>query len=394
MATSDIYGRFDDSGKFKGLVSNDGETLPINIGQPDTPTWLAALGRVVGGTGQAIVALIGDSTTVGAGAGTGAKGADGARAGAASARLVQLLNGVGVPASDDSFFGEHLLQAFNGVNFATYETRFAPAGGASYYTDGSFQSLGGIPWRLNAAGHEVRFTPTNQVDSAKIIYFNRLGGSFDVTFAGGASLGITTGSGALSVGSVTKNFTKGSGQLAIKWSAGNNAIAGALLYDSTTPRVNVVNLGCYGDKLTTAMGYAKNTNEWRGGAALAALAPDLTIVDMTINSIQQDGTQGVAAYRDALAKVAEDVIAAGSDLMFALPNPINTTFQTDGTALAYYGAIFDVADAYGARVVDVFGRLGDWTKANNAGLFFDALHPSKAGYAAKAMCLANAVRVW
>lgn len=247
---------------------------------------------------------------------------------------------------------------------------------------------------MNAAGHEVRFTPTNQVDSAKIIYFNRLGGSFDVTFAGGASLGITTGSGALSVGSVTKSFARGAGQLAVKWSAGNNAIAGALLYDSTTPRVNVVNLGCYGDKLTTAMGYAKNTNEWRGGAALAALAPDLTIVDMTINSIQQDGTQGVAAYRDALAKVASDVIAAGSDLMFALPNPVNSTFQTDGTALAYYGAIFDVADAYGARVVDVFGRMGDWTKANNAGLFFDALHPSKAGYAAKAMCLANAVRVW
>lgn len=394
MPTADIYGRFDETGKFKGLVSNDGQTLPINIGQPDAPAWVAAIARVLAGTGQAIVALIGDSTTVGAGAGTGAKGADGARPGAASARLVQLLNGVGIPAADDSFFGEHLLQAFSGVNFATYEARFATAGGASFYSDGQFQSLGGIPWRLSAAGHEVRFTPTNQVDSAKIIYFNRLGGSFDVTFAGGASLGITTGSGALSVGSVTKTFVKGAGQLAIKWSAGNNAIAGALLYDSTTPRVNVVNLGCYGDKLTAAMGYAKNANEWRGGAALAALAPHLTIVDMTINSIQQDGLSGVSSYRESLAKVASDVIAAGSDLMFALPNPIDSTFQTDGTALAYYGAIFDVADAYGARVVDVFGRMGDWTKANNAGLFFDSLHPSKAGYAAKAMCLANAVRVW
>lgn len=392
---ADLFGQFNEAGKLVSISSQQGQGLPVAVGAIYAPKWLSALGRVQAGTGQAVLALIGDSTTVSAGAGGGAKGADNARVGALSARLVSLLQAEGVPASDESFFGEHLLQAFNGVNFATYDTRFSVAGGASFYPDGQFQSLGGLPWRLNAAGHEVRFTTSNQVDTAKIIFANRLGGTFDTTFAGGPSLGLTSANATSTVGTVTKTFARSAGQLALKWSSGNNAIIGAILYDSVSPKVNVVNLGCYGDKVTSANGYANNANEWRGGAALSALSPDLTVIDMTINSLTQDGAQMVPQYRKALSTIVQDALSTGSDVVIATPNPVDSPNQYDATFDAYMEAIFSVASQYGVRVLDVFGRLGgDWSKANARGLFFDSLHPNAAGYAAKAIALKNELKVW
>lgn len=356
----------------------------------------AGIAKVLSGQGQCFIGLIDDSTGVGAGAGSGGAGLIGARVGSPTAQLASLLTSIGVPASDDSWFGEHLIEAFQGVTRAQYDTRFTVSASAAYYPNGAFQSLGGIPFRLNSAGKAVNFTPTNQVNTAKIFYANRFtGGTFDTTFAGGASLGTTVAAGGNTIGSTTKTFTKGAGALSISWVSGDNAILGAICYDTTTPRVNVVNLSCYGDKLTSSNGYANNANaDFRGGAALSSLGLDAVIVGMTVNSENQDGLAGVAAYKTALTKVCNDVVASGADLIISTPHKIGTSAQTSGICDAYVAAIREVATQFNAPVIDLYQRIDDYTTFNALGLYFDTLHLTTSGYRAKAQEFARVLNVW
>lgn len=356
----------------------------------------AGVARVLSGQGQCFIGVIDDSTGVGAGAGSGGLGLIGARPGSPTAQFAALLTSVGVPASDDSWFGEHLTEAFQGVTRAQYDTRFTVSGSAAYYPNGAFQSLGGIPFRLNSTGKAVNFTPTNQVNTAKIFYANRFtGGTFDTTFAGGASLGTTVAAGGNTIGSTTKTFTKGAGALSISWVSGDNAILGAVCYDTTTPRVNVVNLSCYGDKLTSSNGYANNANaDFRGGAALSSLGLDAVVVGMTVNSENQDGLAGVDAYKTALTKVCNDVVAAGSDLILSTPHNIGTASQTSGICDAYVAAIREVAAQFDAPLIDLYQRLDSYSTFNALGLYFDTLHLTTIGYRAKAQEFARVLNVW
>lgn len=363
---------------------------------PKLSKFYAGVARVLSGQGQCFIGLIDDSTGVGAGAGSGGAGLIGARPGSPTAQLASLLTSIGVPASDDSWFGEHLIEAFHGVTRAQYDTRFTVSASAAYYPNGAFQSLGGVPFRLNSAGKAVNFTPTNQVNAAKIYYANRFtGGTFDTTFAGGASLGTTVAAGGNTIGSTTKTFTKGAGALSISWVSGDNAILGAICYDTTTPRVNVVNLSCYGDKLTSNNGYANNTNaDFRGGAALSVLGLDAVIVGMTVNSENQDGLAGVDAYKLALIKVCNDVVAAGSDLILSTPHNIGTAPQTSGICDAYVAAIREVAAQFDAPLIDLYQRLDSYSTFNALGLYFDTLHLTTIGYRAKAQEFARVLNVW
>ena len=355
----------------------------------------AAIAKVLSGQGQCFIGLIDDSTGVGAGAGTGGKGLLNARPGAPLAHLASLLTSMGIPAAEDSWMGEHLMEAFNSTLMSAYDTRFSVGASATYYTNGAFQTLGGLPFRLSSAGKSVSFTPTNQADTAKIFYANRFGGTFDTTFAGGASLGTTVATGATTIGSVTKTFTRGSGALTNSWVSGDNAILGAICYDSTTPRVNLVNLSCYGDKLTSNNGYANNTNaDFRGGAALSVLGLDAVIVGMTVNSENQDGLAGVDAYKLALIKVCNDVVAAGSDLILSTPHNIGTAPQTSGICDAYVAAIREVAAQFDAPLIDLYQRLDSYSTFNALGLYFDTLHLTTIGYRAKAQEFARVLNVW
>ncbi len=399
-ATNDIVGIVDPDGSermfsFTPLVGDqlgkgDGTDIMPLRGAVRLPKLHAAFMRVLSGSGQAFIGVVGDSTTVGAGAGSGGKGLIGARGGSPTSQLAAWLTASGIPAADDSWFGEHLIEAYQGVTRAQYDTRFTVSGSAAYYTDGAFQTVGGIPFRLNSAGKAVNFTPTYQTDTAKFFYFNSLGGTVDCSFAGGASLGTVVGSGASTIGSSVKTYTKGAGAFSVSWVSGNNAVVGAICYDSTTPRVNLINLGSYGDKLTSTNGYANNPNYWRGGAALSVLALDAVIVDMTINSANQDGSSGVSAYKTALTTLCQDVVSTGADLILATPHVINTSAQTGGTVAPYIAAIKEVAATFGAPVIDLQNVISSPVAFSS--LYFDTLHLTAAGSRSKAVEYAKTLR--
>lgn len=357
------------------------------------PKTYSAVSRVCSGLGSAFIGLLGDSTTVSAGStNTTPVTVANSLTGGASTRyakaLADYLTSIGIPASDNCFFGEALIQAYQSVNYSAYDTRFATSGGASYYANGVQQSAGGIMWQLNSAGKAISYTPTiggaNMVyDRVRVIYCKRTTGSFTVSNPGGGSTAqtITTTGSPSTVGVVDVVCTRGSGIFNLTWVSGDNWIIGAIPWDTQTPRVNILTLGNYGDKLTSPTGVALNAHEWRGGAAIAAMALDACVVDMTINSENNDGLGGVATFQSALNTVAGDVVGSGADLILATPHAIGTGNQ--GTVSdAYVAAIRSVAATRAAQVFDAYATITPY--ATYPALYYDTLHLSAGGYLGKA----------
>lgn len=357
------------------------------------PKTYTALSRVCSGLGSAFIGLLGDSTTVSAGATnttpvTVANSLTGAAATRYAKALADYLNSIGIPASDNCFFGEALIQAYQSVNYTAYDTRFTVAGGATYYANGVQQSAGGIMWQLNSTGKTISYTPTiggsNMVyDRVRVIYCKRTTGSFTVSNPGGGSTAqtITTTGTPFTVGVTDVVCTRGSGVFNLAWASGDNWIIGAIPWDTQTPRVHLLTLGNYGDKLTSPTGVALNANEWRGAAAIAAMALDACVVDMTINSENNDGLGGVSAFGTALNTLSTEIAASGADLILATPHAIGTGNQ--GTVSdAYVSSIKSVAAARSAQVFDPYATITPY--ASYPALYYDTLHLSAGGYLAKA----------
>jgi len=372
-------------GTIGGLSAADGS--PIQSLSPASVKMYTALVKVLSKTGREDIALTDDSTGVGTVEGGGAKFLIGARAANPVAQLVAQLNAAGIPAANDSFFGEMLIQAFNSTNYTDYESRFTLSGGASYIASGGFQSLGGIPWQLNSAGKALNFTPSNPVDTVDIYVLNRNVGTIDVTFAGGASAGTITTNGTQTVSKVTRTFTRGSGVASISWVSGNVIVLGAVFTDSTTPRVNILNLSSYGDRWNSPNGNVYNTTvpESRGGAVLPLMGLTAVIASMTINSQTIDGINGIPVFETALRAYCDYVIAANAQLLLLAPHRISTASAPEATQAAYVATQYRVAQDYKAPVIDFSKRVNSYTAFST--LFVDDKHLASAGSAAKARAI-------
>lgn len=358
------------------------------------PKTYSGFQRVCSGMGSMWLGLLGDSTTVSMGASnTTPANATNGLTGAAAARyakaLADYLTSIGIPASDNGFFGEGLFGAFTpNLAYASYDSRFALIGTASYYANGAQQSAGGILWQLNASGEGVSYTPTLSgsnmtYDRVRVIYCKRTTGSFTVSNPGGGSTAqtITTTGASNTIGVTDVTVTRGSGVFNLTWASGDNWIIGAIPWDSLTPRVHILTMGNYGDRITSNNGIANNANEWRGGAVVASLGLDACVVDMTINSIQNDGLAGVSAYSTALAKVVDDITGSSADAILATEHAIGTANQ--GTISdAYVAAIKSIANGRSLQVFDAYATITPY--ASYPQLYYDTLHLSSGGYMAKA----------
>jgi len=369
-------------GSTGGLTASDGSAVQSLV--PQLPAMYTGLMKVLAKTGRADLAYTDDSTGVGTITGGGPKYLNGARAVNPAAQLVKQLNAAGIPAANDSFFGEMLLQAFNSTNYTDYETRFTLSGGATFIASGGFQSLGGIPWQLNSAGKALNFTPDNAVDTVDIYVLNRNVGTIDVTFAGGASAGAITTNGTQTVSKVTRTFTRGSGVASISWVSGNVIVLGAVFTDSTTPRVNILNLSSYGDRWNSPNGNVYNTTvpESRGGAVLALMGLTAVIASMTINSQTIDGINGIPVFETALRGYCDYVAAANAQLLLLAPHRISTASAPEATQAAYVAAQYRVAQDYKAPVIDFSKRINSF--AAFPAMFVDDKHLTATGSAAKA----------
>lgn len=358
------------------------------------PNWSASVAKVRAGTADALVGFFGESTTVGTGAGSGGGLIIGARPKSPPALFVKRLQEQGIPASEASFFGEHAIQTTGG-DFAAYDTRLAKIGGATNVADGSFLSLGGIPWQINSSGKAIGFTPTETCDRADVFYLVTSACNITPTFASGATTpsSIVEASATTQVKKVTLSFTRGTGELRLTWASGNMVLIGVRMYDSTTPAVHAMNFGINGfraDQLSTTTGPSYSTI----AAAAATLGLSLAFIDMSINSAALNGLAGIAAWKGNISTFVAALRAVNCDVVLVTPAPTGTASPgLNGVLAAYAQAGRALAVELGLPLCDMYARWGSYAAKDALGYYADPTHPGGVGYQDKSAALTASVRV-
>lgn len=358
-----------------------------NLSARNTRKWRAAVARVRAGTGNAILAMLGDSTIRGA---MSSPSWAGGRIVSAPYRLTAMLNSYFAPAASDSVWCDG---GMGNTNFDAYDSRVARGGWYSSTLKGAggndFASGGG-------AGSGFAFTPTGNWDKAeiytaayayanngtmsiKIDGANPVEGAVSVNANGATALTktVVTAS-AVGAHTITINQDSRAGYV--------NALFGIRCYDSTTKCILVENFGWGGSKPSDWV--ASTPWPWDPMPMLAALTPDLTTIECTINAVFAgvDAATWAAQYQQLItnAKLTGDCI-------ICLGHPTNTA-ETSHAGLEdqYLQAAVALALSNDVPLIDMRYPWGNYTTANALGYMqADKTHGTALGYADKAQTYYN-----
>lgn len=338
---------------------------------PGLTHWRSTIAAVKAGSRRGRVVFIGDSTSMGAGAGSGGTlNENGAYPNAWPQQLAAKLNTAGIPCVAQSFWAS----AAAAVAYDTYDTRVTRGPNWSN-AQGCF---GGTMFKFTAgAVNNLTFTPAAAFDTVVPWYMKISGdGTATINVDGGASLGTLNFSNATSVLSSTA-FTVAKATHTINIVPANDALffmLGIQTYDSTVPAIDFFQ--CAQAGATTAT-FIPNTNPWEALKALTTLAPDLTIIDLTIND-SNAGTL-LATYSSNIQSIITTAKLSGDVLLMVGP-PSNTTPATDGTLDTYVAAVYALAASNGCSVVNMKSRWVSWAAIQATYPYFDSLHPGATGY--------------
>lgn len=353
------------------FVYNDS---PVNL-----KNFRKSLAKTRAGLANTKVACLGDSTTQGAGSGTGGTNlVNGSRARAYPARLTSILNKMlDVPVSGDTSFG-------TGATSSAIDLVDPRWVSGSSWTFGS-TTLGGGALLNSTTTSTLSFTPTGSFDRMDIWYFVSAGfGQFTVNVDGGATLLTIDTAGTNNYTKTTISCAAGTHTINIarNGTGGNVFIAGITTYNSSQSCVQVSNMGIYGSTTSTWIGSGIS---WNPLSALGIFAPDLSIIKLTANDQQQ-----AVAAATAQANIQTLITKAqlSGDVILVIPS-MSTAWSSLATQQAYAQMIYSLGIANSCIVVDMAARWVDYTTANGLGWMFDTVHPSNGGYPDEAACYAK-----
>lgn len=345
--------------------------------------WSKALQRVRTGGADAKMLFVGDSTTLGAGTTT-------PYLGSYSHWLNQELNRSFIPAA-------------KGLSIAHMSPDARWTVGAGWNL-GTAQGFGWATWPSTSNGYfdsttngaTLTFTPGEGVeyDRFDVYVFEYTGtGTATIQATGGSAVNVTAGAQALSAG-IVKKYTASAGSLSttnsvtITRTNTTQLIVFAIeAWNSTKSKVRIANAGVSGtgtDAWAATVGFAPGVTPRKN---IEAYQPDLTIIDLGINSAVLNRDPATVASELAsivtAAKVSGDVI-------------YKTMLPTNNATTAAREAVFVTnMIASGEPVIDVFGLItafGGGAAYNTAGFMFDTLHGNAFGYAEEAGWVLEALR--
>lgn len=344
--------------------------------------WRSAVAKVLAGEARAKLLFVGDSTTVGAGAGTGGSGnMNSAISRSIAARVASNLNRT-VPTMWDSIWGSQNVTSL--VTYPAYDPRVSLGTGWSMAGGGTLGSHF-FQYTTGSAG-TLAFTPTASCDRATVYYYRNAGqGSYAINVDGGATISTVSTAGAAGFVADTVSFAAGTHTINLVASNnGNMFISGVIPWLSTTVSVDVILGGWHGALAGTING----AGSFGPLTALRAIAPDCTVINLTIND-SNAGTD-MATYRGHMASIIAAAQESGDVILMVGP-PSNTVAATNGTLDQYVATILDLADYYGCGVVDLKERWGSYAESSPTLPYFDNLHPNNRAYADVARALTNAL---
>ncbi|WP_058048556.1 SGNH/GDSL hydrolase family protein [Janthinobacterium sp. Ant5-2-1] len=373
----------------------DGRTLAewiesdglFNGGTRKFTRWQAALAKSRTWAGRAYVAIVGNSVP----AGVGSNGGDGqtdARKNAWPTVLADALtkcyNGY---ARANSVWGD----SFVGMNLPTFDPRVTL--GSGWVISNTF-CLGGHALKNettnSGTGIALSFEPDEPTDTCDIYYITYPGYSYFVTEvnADGVNLGTFNSHGNEGIAKATITAPLGQNRWDIsKSTPGTLMIVGIDAYRAETCRTSVWNMGASG---STASHWATGNAPYNFRNALPAVAPDLTIIALTINDwAGLAGSDPVNYKRDmstiiAAAKISGDVL-----LMVDIPSNAGTASLADQAR--FRGYCYELAVENDVPLQDLTYRWRSQLYLPMLGRYHDGVHPSKVGNADIAYAVAKEI---
>jgi hypothetical protein len=356
------------------------------------PKWNAALKAMKAGTRNARLALLGDSTDLGAWANGGSPTPfNGIFQLSTSTVLASLMAAGGIPTSTQSSFGDGTATGGSGTaNSLLVDPRWA------YGVGWATSTLTTLLGTIGCAGTNLTsstFTPGGSYDTVEVYYFQVGGyGQFTIS-ADGAQIGATVDcNGATSIQKTTRTFTARTGAISLnKTTTGQIYIAAVVCYLSTAKSVSVFNWGLGGSSAAT---WAAATNPWDAsypGGIMSQVAPDLTIINLNINDWL--GATAAATYKASLRTVIAAAQVTG-DVILRTGFPSAVGVASLANQLAITQACRQVAQDDGLPLIDLARFWGDYTTAVAAGYFApgnDTVHAGPTGYANAAQCIFESI---
>lgn len=356
----------------------------FNINAATLTKWRAAVAKVRAGTGRGRIVLCGDSTTAGAGAGSGGTlNYNGAFAKNYPRAFGVLLN-KSVTTSDNSF----MCDQATGIAYGTYDPRVSLGTGWS----NTQLSLSGNMFKFTTGGGTgtLAFTPAGQIDTIKVVYYTTTGnGTIAVNVDGGATLAtVNTGAAGNVVTTQTITCTKGAHTInMIAQNNGNCFVLGVIAYDSTAAAVDLVQAGASGSKAVT---WDNGSLAWSPLNVMPVLAPDLFVLNLTIND--SNTPTDLATYTSQMQAIITQMKTT-SDVLLMVGVPSNTTQATNGTLDSYVSALKSLAVSNNLGLLNLKTRWVSYAVANPLMPYNDTLHPTPPGYQDVALALVNALNV-
>lgn len=349
-----------------------------------------AIARALSGQRSRIL-LNGDSTLVGAGAGTngaGSTGLVGARAGNWATQLAARLTAMGIPAFNEAIIGNQNVNTDGGVTYSQYDPRLTVTG----FTTDAIGCPGGKAWLSTASGSVWAFTPVMPFDRFDVLTASNNGnGSVTANVDGGATLATINTNAALNIQKTTVSCTRGTHTINLTTtSTANTYIIGVIPWDSTLGGIDLLQAGWWGGKAAdlaqSSVGFHPNA-----AATLAALAPNYTINQITINDAN-DGT-AAAAYLASITAMDTAQAAAGAGVMWMSGIPSGTPQSSDGTLAGIVAQVAALATTKSRPYADLCGRLVSYAALNGIGWMYDTKHGNRQLYADEALWLADLLTV-
>jgi len=349
-------------------------------GLPTLTRWNAAVVAMQAGIRNAKILFLGDSTTAGFFA-TGVNSA-GCRDLATATVFAKSLT------AEVGYYGSTIGDGTNGLStFQAYDPRwvFAPE-----WSVGAVVGLGGgtIGCPISVSATTTTFTPAQAFDTIDIYYIQNSGyGTLNLNVDGGATLGATINtSGSLSIAKATRSCALGVHALNLaKPIGGQIMLIGVSTYNSAIKGVECL---CAGKMGLTSTSGALAVSAWDPAVStatgtIAQIAPDLTIINLSIN----DWVVGVApAIYATNIQALIDVYRLYGDVVLQTGIPEAPGTVSIANQRLIVSEMRQLAVKNGIPILDIHQIWGDYNYAKNTLGYFapanDLVHPGSTGYAA------------
>lgn len=355
---------------------------PIQNYRPEyLRNWRKARANVRAGLARAKVAVIGMSTEMGYGAGTGSPALDGARDKSWPARMAQILTSAGLPARRRNICGSNLANAATDTQVKAYH-------GGTIIVEADWEirgaiSLGNDWWGcVSPNTGNLVYTPGEVWDRCDVYSATAAAaGLLRLTATGGSDVDFNLDA----AGSYTKTTVSAPSALITnaltcrRVSGGTVSMSVVDPYNSTAPDVAVLNMGWSG---SVASDWSTSAQPWYPPNALPVVAPNLTFISLGINNWTDTPVATVAAFKTSVQTLITAAKQTGSigDVVLVIPFPSSTTRASVAQQKQFIDAIYQLARLNGCVVMDFTKLFTSYAISNPLGLYNNELHPNELGY--------------